>query len=73
VASGAYLAAVLPEDLPRAEMLVTMLARGVVAEPNRSARTPLHLPAGDRDCGGAPIVARECRRVNRDVELRLVS
>jgi hypothetical protein len=72
VACGAYLAPVLPEDLPRAEMLVTTFARGVVAEPDRSARAPQHLPADDRDCGSAPIVAREGRRVNRDVGLRVV-
>jgi hypothetical protein len=68
VACGAHLAPVLPEDLPRAEMQVTALARGVVAEPDRSARTPLHLPAGV-----GSMVARHGLYVNGGVVLRGLS
>ena len=35
-----------------ADVVVTAFARGVVAEPDRSAWAPLHLPAGDGGYGG---------------------
>src|SRR5262245_61420258 len=52
MACRAHLAPILPEDFPRAEVLVTALARGVVAEPDRSVRAPPHLPADGVDYPG---------------------
>jgi hypothetical protein len=67
VACGAHLAPVFAECLPRAEVLIATLARGVVAEPDRSSWKSLHLLVVV-----ATIVRCEARDVNWDVVLRPV-
>src|SRR5262249_43610941 len=47
VACGAHLAPIPPAGVPPPEVLVTALAGGVVADPDRFAWAPLHLPADD--------------------------